>query len=98
MSRINFKGKIESVYYAGDALPSYRRIKIPELARRHCDMASFRQHPKYGSYANSDLFAGILKRIKADTFGGKEYLRLDAIPAGVTVDESGFLAEVSFNV
>ena len=98
MATISFKAKVESVTYVGDSLPSYRRIKIPELKRNHCDMAQFRHHPKYGSFANSDLFQGILRRIKAEIFNGRDYLRLDAIPAGVTVDESGFLADVTFSV
>lgn len=98
MAKIQFKAKIESITFVGDSMPAYRRIKIPELKRNHCDMAAFRQHPKYGSYANSDLFHGILKRIKSEIFNGRDYLRLDSIPAGVSVDESGFLANVEFSV
>lgn len=96
MATIQFKGKIEHLTYFDDT-PAYSRIKIPKLERRHCDMTAFRQHHKYGSYANSDLFPGMLARIKADTFGS-DYLRLDRIPDNVTVDTSGFLAKVSFEV
>lgn len=84
--------------YAGDSVPAYRRIKVPEFKNHHCNMAQFRQHAKYGDYANSDLFCGILRRIKAEVFAGRDYLRLDSIPSGVVVDETGFLAEVSFDV
>lgn len=96
MSKIQFKAKVESIY-DGDTV-AYNRIKIPELSRNHCDMQSFRQHGKYGAYANSDLFCGILRRIKAEIFSGRDYLRLDAVPATVAVDTSGFLAQVSFDV
>ena len=96
-ARIQFKAKKEPVTFAGDAAPSYYRVKVPVLDRKHCDMNAFRSHPNYGMYANSDLFKGMLKRIKADTFGG-EYLRLDRIPEGVDADESGFLVVVTLYV
>ena len=96
MSKIQFNAKVENIY-DGD-LVSYRRIKIPELTRHHCDMQSFRQHPKYGGFANSDLFPGVLRRIKGTVFNGREFIRLDAVPSGVTVDSTGFLANVSFEI
>jgi len=97
MAQIQFRGKIEIIYNFDDT-PAYSRIKIPKLERKHCDMHAFRMHRKYGSYANSDLFPSMLARIKTDTFNGKEYLRLDQVPECVTVDSSGFLAVVSFEV
>ena len=57
-------------------------------------MADFRRHPKYGSYANSDLFPSILSR-RAKELGVGEYIKLDSVPAGVTVDTTGFLALVT---
>ncbi len=83
-----------------DDTVAYHDVQVPVLARRHCDMSAFRKHPKYGSLANSDLFAGILKRIRRDTIGGEyqESIRLDRVPANVTIDESGFLAEVTITV
>ena len=96
MAKIQFKAKVEKIYSSD--IVAYSRIKIPELGRNHCDMAAFRSHSKYGSYANSDLFAGILKRIRSELFQGKEYIRLDSIPESVSVDTAGFLAVVSFNV
>jgi hypothetical protein len=61
-------------------------------------MREFRQHPKWGSYANSDLFEGILREIRTKHFGGSGVLKLDSIPEGVTVDTSGFLAQVTIGV
>lgn len=96
MATITIKGKVRKMYNMDDTL-AYEYIDIPELDHKHCDMAAFRQHPKYGSYANSDLFKGMLRRIKSDTFRGG-FLKLHEVPEGVTVDASGFLAVVSFDV
>jgi len=96
-ARIQFRAKKEAVTFAGDSEPSYYRVKVPVLDRKHCDMSAFRLHAKYCMYANSDLFKGMLARIKRDAFGG-EYLRLDRIPEGLEVDESGFLVVVTLYV
>jgi hypothetical protein len=61
-------------------------------------MSAARQHPKYGAYANSDLFAGMLARIRRDVLNGRAYLRLNELPGNVTVDASGFLACVTIEV
>ena len=95
MARISFKGKIETVYNVDESV-AWRFIKVPELARRHCDMNAMRQHAKFRGLANSDLFPNLLKRIKADRLG--ETVRLDRVPEGVTVDTSGFLAKVTLDV
>jgi hypothetical protein len=92
---ISFKAKVETLQYVDGTVASVR-IKVPELARKHCNMAAFRSHPKYGSYANSDLFPAMLARIKRERLG--EFIKLDAIPEGVSVDTSGFLAVVTFSV
>lgn len=96
MAQIQFKGKIQTVYNMDDSV-AYKYIQIPQVDRKHCDMNAFRSHAKYGAYANSDLFKGMLRRIRQETFG-KDILRLDAIPPGVNVDTSGFLAVVTFDV
>lgn len=96
MARIQFKGKIETVYNMDDTI-AYRLIRVPTFARAHCDMNAFRRHPKYGSYANSDLFPAFLSRIRKDTFPRVDYFRLDQTPEGVTVDTSGFLAVVTLD-
>uniref|UniRef100_UPI00195314A5 hypothetical protein n=1 Tax=Klebsiella pneumoniae TaxID=573 RepID=UPI00195314A5 len=65
--------------------------------RTHCDMSAFRRHPRYRSYANSDLFPGMLARI-AHEAAPNAYLRLDRLPDNVVVDRSGFLALVTITV
>ena len=95
MATITFKAKARDVHYADGAF-AYRVIAVPRLTRSHCDMAAFRQHPKFGGLANSDLFPNVLSRIKLDRLG--ERIRFDKIPEGVTVDASGFLTIVTVNV
>lgn len=97
MARIQFRAKTEKVYNMEGAL-AYERIKVPRFTRAHCDMAAFRVHPKYGPYANSDMFSGMLSKIRRGMLGSeyREHMRLDQVPAGVTVDMSGFLALVSY--
>ena len=96
MPTITFRGKVEPVYHPDNTL-AYELIKVPRLERRHCDMNGFRRHPKYGGLANSDLFPSLLARIAADT-GLKSHLRLDQLPAGVSVDRSSFLATITVQV
>lgn len=88
MATITFKAKVQRLEY----------VPVPTLKRSHCDMNAMRSHPKLGSYANSDLFAGMLERIRRDLFKGAVGLRLDALPDNVTVNRAGFLAVVTVTV
>ena len=97
MATITFKAKVKRLYNADDSV-AYEYVTVPELTRRHCDMAAFRIHSKYGALANSDLFAGVLKRIRSDIIAGGLGIRLDNIPANVKVDTSGFLATCTIEV
>lgn len=97
MARITFKAKSKPCSNV-DGSDVHEYINIPKLTRSHCDMAAFRQHSKYGGYANSDMFIGMLSHIRGEVFGNRATLRLDRIPAGVQVDISGFLIVVSFDV
>ncbi len=97
MATIKFKGKIEVVRNADNTI-AYRYLPVPKLAKCHCDMHAFRQHPKFGAYANSDLFPGILNRIRTELLGGKIGLHLDNLPPNVKVNDSGFLAVCEIEV
>lgn len=94
MARIEFKSKARAVYNVDETL-AYHVVMVPQFQRRHCDMAAFRRHPKFGGLANSDLFPNVLARIKRDVFQGRDHFRLDQVPEGVTVDATGFLLSVS---
>lgn len=96
-ARIQFRAKVTELFFVSGESAG-KRIQVPTLKRCHCDMREFRQHPKWGSYANSTLFEGILREIRAKHFGGSGVLKLDSIPEGVAVDTSGFLAQVTIEV
>lgn len=96
MPAITFKAKVEPIRNMDDTL-AYELIKAPAIERRHCDMDAFRRHPKFGSYANSDLFKNLISRqLKLAEVG--THLRLDRLPACVSVDRSGFLASVTIEL
>jgi hypothetical protein len=86
--------KIHDVYNHDDSL-AFRYVKKPKLTRSHCNMPEWRNHPKWGGYANSDLFTGILSR---QTQHVPELIKLEQLPAGVSIDTSGFLAQVTIAV
>lgn len=96
MAAITFKAKPHDMLNADGSI-AYRFVQAPKLTRSHCDMAAFRQHPRYGGLANSDLFPNLLSRIAHDR-GLTGFVRLDRVPEGVTVETSGFLAVVSIDI
>src|SRR3546814_4426844 len=73
MPDIVFRAKVETIHNMDDTV-AFRHVKVPNLARRHCDMAAFRADHRYSSYANSDLFPAMLGRaVKA--LGVGEHIR-----------------------
>ena len=93
MATIKFKSKpVPITTPQGD----YMAVRVPTIKRHHCDMAAFRKHPKYGSYANSDLFPAMLKRVAEDRLGN--YVPVDNPPPDVHVDTTGYLAVVTLDV
>lgn len=96
MATITFKTKPIKVYNADDSF-AFTQINVPNFTRAHIDMAEMRNHPKYRSYANSDLFPSILKGIKRQHFP-MGWFKLEEAPEGITVDATGFLAIVTFEV
>lgn len=94
MAEISFKAKVETIVNM-DGTVAYQRVKVPVLDRKHCDMNAFRRHPKLGGLANSDLFKNALAYIRRTQLG--EYIRLDRVPEGVSVNTAGYLAVVSFD-
>ena len=94
MATITFRGKVETALWMDGTL-AYRYIRVPKFERRHCDMPAFREHARFGMFANSDLFPSVLAKIR-DGIGAK--IKLDAIPSGVQVNTDGFLATVTVEV
>lgn len=97
MATITFKAKAAREVTRDNVATGVYIIPVPTLTRGHCDMAAFRNHPKYGGLANSDLFGSALTRISRDTFKWQR-IRTDEVPPNVTVDLSGFLAVVTVEV
>lgn len=96
MAKITFKRKVEKIYNYDDTL-AYEGFNIPRITRNHCDMNAFRQHKRYGAYANSDLFEGMINRAVKQLLG--DYIKIsDPLPEGVTIDATGFLVVVTINV
>ncbi len=91
-----FKAKVQKVYNMDDTL-AYEFVKLPKLSRSHVDMHKFRMSNQFGGYANSDLFIGLLGRAVTKA-GVKEIIKLNELPPSVSVDASGFLAEVTIKV
>lgn len=94
---ITFKAKAQELLNA-DGSTAYRYIPVPQFKRSHCDMQAFRNHPKFGSYANSDLFPAMLSRIRRELVAGELGLRFDRLPANVQVNGKGLLTEVTVTV
>ena len=88
-----FKAMPLKMHY-GDTVREY--VQVPKLTRHHVDMNKARQHPRFGGFANSDLFPAMLNGGAAVKPGKLIYL--DAIPPGVTVDTSKFLAVITLEV
>lgn len=96
MPRVTFKAKPETVYNM-DNTPAFTWIKIPALTSKHCDMAAFRSDKVFGSFANSDLFPSMLQRaLKVAGIGS--HIKLDAIPACVTVTPGPLLSIVTIEL
>lgn len=96
MPNIQFSTKVKTVYNVDESV-AWRYVKVPAITRSHCDMHAFRSHPRFSATANSDLFPAVIKRALA-AIKVKETIRLDQVPSGVTIDESGFLALVTITL
>lgn len=91
-AHINFRVKPE-LYEHGDYY-----IRVPVFKRRHCNMNTMRSHERLRHYANSDLFEGMLARVRRDMFGNNKGFFLSKAPDGVSVKQEGFLWEVSITL
>jgi len=96
MPRVTFKAKPETVYNF-DGTPAFTWIKVPALSAKHCDMSAFRRDPVFGGFANSDILPGILARA-LNVAGIGSHIKLDSIPACVTVTPGPLLSVVSIEL
>ena len=96
MPNVTFKAKVQTVYNTDETV-AYQYVQVPALKRGHCDINEFRRHPRYGAYANSDLFPSLLRRA-VEGAGVGNIIRLDRLSDCVAVDTSGFLATVVISI
>ena len=97
MAKITFKVRPVAEIMPDNSDTGIFIIYVPEFKRSHCDMHAFRMHKKYGAYANSDLFTGMLARIRRDIapFG---WIKTDNVPENITIDKSRFLWKIEVEV
>ena len=93
MATITFKTKLETATWS-----DFKYVMIPKLTKSHCNMDQFRQHSKYGAYANSEMFNAILARIKTELFGTSNMLKIDDLPENCKIDTNGFFATITIEV
>lgn len=72
-------------------------INVPEIHRKHCDMKAFREHKRFGSVVNSDLFETMINNRVTSIIGRAGVLWLDSLPDCVSV-QPGFLATVTIEI
>ena len=95
MALLQFKTKGEKVWLTDTTFQT--RFAIPKtLNSKHCDMAAFRQHPKYGDYANSVFFPSMLKRA-IDLLYPKGYVTNENKTENTTIKD-GFLTVISIEL
>lgn len=96
MPTITFRTKVREVLTIDGRAVAYSYVQVPKLSRSHCDMQAFRTSQTYGVLANSDLFDSVLAKIR-DRITHCGRIRLDTLPKGVTVDQTGFLATITID-
>ena len=89
MAQIQFKTKVRKLHEADDTLSDYIELKRA-VTRHDCDLK-----PHQHTYYNCDMFPAMLNRAYKAVTGSKEWIRLNQLPEGVTVDTSKFLAVVT---
>ena len=99
---ITFRAKVQECNYTDGTIAS-RYIRVPKLTRSHVDMEAARRHKRWGSFANSDLFQNILAREAVAAGckivgGGMRVDLLSPLPSAISIDTSGFLAQVTITV
>lgn len=88
-TQITFKTKVRKLHNGDGTTSDYIEPKRV-VGRVDCNL-----RPHEHTYYNSDLFPAMLNGAYNKVIGGKAFLCLESLPAGVTVDTSKFLAIVT---
>lgn len=86
---VQFKTKVKKMHQADDTVREYVEYKR-KLVRTDCNL-----RPQDHAYFNCDMFPSMLNRAYEDVTNRREWVYLDSLPDGVTVDTSKFLAVVT---
>jgi len=82
---ITYKTKVRQM--EGRAYIDFKRT----FSRKDCSL-----RPHEHDYYNSDLFPGLLRRFAEKMQRGRSWAYLDELPAGITVDQTGFLSTITY--
>lgn len=103
---IEFKVKASKAFctvpdWLSDPWAGKQYVTLPEHFERHADKQAARIDARFSAYANSDLFASILKRHLRDNgiarlIGERWCIALDN--PSISVDSTGFLSVVTVTV
>ncbi len=96
MGTIVFAGKIQKQTDPNSKI-THEYVRIPVIARQHIVINSFRNHPKYGFYANSTVLFSMIEKDLESMFPD-HWIRLNDLPPNVSVTHNGFIAEVSITI
>jgi hypothetical protein len=97
MFNIEFKTKRaeRQVFLDNGEMPIVRGWYIPELKRSHCDMSAARQCRKFGGYANSNIFEGMMRKAVAAKYG--DFIRVTDLIEGQDY-KAGFLDTITLTI
>jgi hypothetical protein len=102
--KVTFRAKVKECYFTDGTL-ARRYIKVPKVTSAHYDVSEARIHPRYGNMANWDGFPSVVQGamlksgVRKDAAGmWVELGPVAELPAGITVDETGFLAVVTVDI
>ena len=94
---LEFKSKVKQYNYT-DGTPGRQFYNVPAFTRNHCSsLQAFRTSKRFGGFANSDFFPGILcGTVRNLGIGSRLYV--DSIPEFVQIDTSGFLSVITITI
>ena len=89
---IEYRVKVRTFREADGSTPAYFAPKR-NITRADCTM-----RPTDHAFYNADVFPSMLNRLHSRIMGEREFVSLESLPAGVTVDTTGFLATVRIDL
>lgn len=95
--QITFRSKVVEMGYTDGT--KWHKINVPTIKFHHVDRESALKESKWSGYVNSTLFLPKINREIRNQFGSDyPIIDLRSVPDNVTIDTSGFLAEVTITI